>query len=183
VKQVYSFYPSKREANRFAGKLMGMGAEGVAVGTFKTAAGWPVFSEAPDEVVDRVGKEYEAKLEEKSAQAIAAYGEEYEFETSTEPVSSIQAKYELAGSEKTFTPNELIRLARDEFRKYGIKNVGIVITKYQGRDPAAPYADATVQQHSSGKWRLRLHPVNLYMDEESIRDTVKHEAEHILGKR
>jgi len=171
VKQVYSFYPSRREANKFAEKLIGMEAEGVAVGTFRTAEGWPVFSEASDEIVDRVGAEHEAELVKKSAQAMEEYGEKYEYETATKSMSSVQAV------------NELIRLARDELRKYGIKNVSIVITKYQGMDPAAPYANASVGRHSSGKWRLRLHPVNLYMDEEYIRDTVKHEAEHILGKR
>jgi len=183
VKQVYSFYPSRREANKFAEKLIGMEAEGVAVGTFRTAEGWPVFSEASDEIVDRVGAEHEAELVKKSAQAMEEYGEKYEYETATKSMSSVQAVYELTGSKKIFTPNELIRLARDELRKYGIKNVSIVITKYQGMDPAAPYANASVGRHSSGKWRLRLHPVNLYMDEEYIRDTVKHEAEHILGKR
>jgi len=184
---IYSFYPNKREANKFAKYLIKEGAGGVAIGPIRTSSGYPVFSEVPDAIAETTVKEFEKQEIEEGKRAAREYkevtGEEYDFELSNIPSSWHLAGYEMSRTKPTFSQKEAIALVRDELRKLGIKGVRISVSKYMGNTPGSPYADATLLHRVKGgkdELKINLYPTVLYQDEDYIRDVARHEAGHIL---
>ncbi len=171
--EISSFHPSRKAAKEFAEDLERKGAEGVEVGR-KTSAGYPVTSVVPD---TRRG-EIEARL--KSHLPIST--EKYGFETSLEPVTSVMASYEMVSTIPQRTREDIVRIAREELQKSGLGDIKVRISRYQGRDPVAPYSDATLFRRR-GKYYIGIHPIHQYSDEGYLREVVQHEIGHILEDR
>ncbi len=170
--KICSFHPSREAAEVFAGGLRDQGAEGIEIGK-KTSAGYPVTSV----VSDTMRKEIEARQKSNLPEPT----EEYTYETSSEPVSPAMATYEMASTTPQKTKEDITRIAREELRKADLGNVGVRISKFQGRDPEAPYADATLFRRG-GKCYISIHPIHQYYSDDYTREVVQHEIEHILGE-
>jgi len=169
--KVVSFHPTSKAARKFAKKLRLQGAEGVEEGK-RTSAGYPVLSKAPTKVTaENLRKIQESRMPEPT--------EKYDFETTTTPVREIVGLMEMGSRQVHKIREETLRIAKEELRKAGLADVQVVVSTYQGRDPNAPYADATWFKRGK-KYRINIHPIHQYYDEDYTREVVRHEIEHIL---
>lgn len=171
--KVCSFHPSREAAEEFAEGLKGEGAKEVEIGK-KTSAGYPVTSVVPDTMREEVEARQKSYLPEPT--------EEYTFETTSEPVSLTMAAYEMASTVPQKTKEDIVRIAGEELRKANLSDVKVRISRYQGRDLEAPYADATFFRRR-GKYYINIHPIHQYYSNDYTREVVQHEIEHILEEK
>lgn len=108
--------------------------------------------------------------------------EKYEYERGETPVGWLEAIAEQAGEAPIRAREDIIAIVKDELSRAGVSKVSVKVSRFQGRDEEAKYADMTHWERG-GKHFINVHPMHLYTPEEDLRAAAWHEAEHILGKR
>lgn len=170
--RLQSYHKTRQDAEEFAETLRESGAEDVKVGK-RLSIGYPVSSKAPEGFTREIAEDHLKSIKPEAT-------EEYKYETSDIPAKWIEAGLEEREAVPVRTEAEIIEVVQDELAKAGVSGVTVRVSRDQGRDPSAEYADMTVW-HRRGKWYINVHPLHLYTSEDCLREAAWHEVEHILG--
>lgn len=113
--------------------------------------------------------------------------EKYSYELGDIPMTELETrvKRSLKGKQVR-SDEEIIGVVREMLERKGLGKVDIrvAVSRYQGDDKMAKYADATVwESGDGGSFKIHIHPLHRYTPIGYLRDAVKHEIEtHIAGK-